>query len=1427
VRLTRRDRALPLALAALSMLLALVQRPGLASSDTKIDLHTGPGRFLADVASVWTPTGGLGGVESAQYSGYLWPMGPFFAALHAIGVPDWLADRVWLGLLLAAGSWGVVRLADELIGRPRGVAHVAAALIYLLNPYVVVFSNRTTVTLLAYAALPWLVAIAYRGLRAPRGWRLPAACALILTSIGAGVNAAVVAFVLLGPALLAVFEAFGGRVRWAAVWSFGWRTAIASLVASLWWIAPVLAQGRYGIDFLRFTEPAGAIWATTSLTESLRLMGYWIAYIGVGFDGVVRPYFSDAGLMLFNPAVLVASLAVPGLALWGFAWTRRHRYAPFFLGLVLVGALLMTIGFPEGTPLRRAVTGAYNHLPSVRFLRTTYKAGPLVALGLAGLGGLAAAAVAERLRGRRWQGVAAAAVGAVLLALSAWPLVRGRAVDDQMLWDGIPAAWTGAARELDDALPEDERALVLPGQLYAFYRWGGTVDPILPSLSKRPVAVRNAVPYGDLHGVDLLWTTDALVQQERLVPGQLLPLLRLLGAGMVLSGSDDDHRRSGAADPAAAAGVLAAQGLAEPDASFGRRTRFPAPAGDLGPEPVLPEVRRYRVGDARPAVRVEPDRPAAVVDGSAPALAGLAAFGALRPDAIDYAGDLDAARLRAAAVRGSEVVVSDSNRRRVIVVSRLRQNLGATLGPADPVSEDAAVIDPFPGRGTAGQTVARLHGARSLRAPFSPGYSQFAEHRPFAAFDGAARTFWLADAALEPDRHWLEIEFVKPLDIAYVDVLPREDAGAVPDAIETGGRRIELHRGWNRLRLGLRGATKLRLLVTARDSGSASAGGLSEVRIPGLRVSESLRPPTLAEDALRGTRLERTPLTYLFERATGDRPFRRGSSLGSSPRRLIRDPDRLEALRVRDPGDAERRIDRVFHPPAARAWSADAWVSVSPEARDSELDRFAGGGAVADSSGIRAARADSSGRFQGRPAFRASAAFDGSASRPWIARRESGRRPWLRWSTARPRTIRVLTLLPSRIRVRRPTVVRLKWRGGRTGGLRVRADGRVRLPRPAKARTFRLEILGSAFPPGTTRRESTREAVAIGELRGTGMPNPRPGARHSVEGCGAAFVDVAGRRIPLRVRAPREAFEAGSPMRATACGPPARLPARQVRLRTGGRLFKVDLLRLRSGAPNPVTASPSPGRVVDTGEAHRASHDGVRLELHGPGLLVLGESYSDGWRAYCDGRSLGKPRVVDGYANAWPVRPPCTNVRFAFVPNAPVHWVQLFSALACLVLLAVALRHRRPADDVHARHADPAGADRALGRMHQRGLTPSVRGGGVPVRRALVYGAVAAVVLGFCFSLRAAIPIFVGVALITHLGIRTRPLAFAAGALLTLVVPALYLLFPAEDKGGYNPGYAGEHIAAHWVAVAAYTLLAVALVQVLSRASRASARARR
>ena len=101
-------------------------------------------------------------------------MGPFFALGDALGLPAWLVQRLWLGPLLALAAWGVGAAARRAARPPaRRRARRSPGLLFLLNPYVVVFAARTSVTLLAYAALPWLLLC--RAPRAARAARLAVA----------------------------------------------------------------------------------------------------------------------------------------------------------------------------------------------------------------------------------------------------------------------------------------------------------------------------------------------------------------------------------------------------------------------------------------------------------------------------------------------------------------------------------------------------------------------------------------------------------------------------------------------------------------------------------------------------------------------------------------------------------------------------------------------------------------------------------------------------------------------------------------------------------------------------------------------------------------------------------------------------------------------------------------------------------------------------------------------------------------------------------------------------------------------------------------------------------------------------------------------------------------------------------------------------
>ena len=258
-----------------------------------------------------------------------------------------------------------------------------------------IFTSRGTVTLLAYAALPWLclprtAACATRAAGAGRS-----AFALILSLAGGGVNAGVIAWALVAPAALLVYEAAVLGRAWREVWSFAWRAGLLAAVASAWWAVPVLLQGPYGEEFLSFTEQPGTIWGTSSLSESIRLLGFWVMYVGVGF-GVTEPFLPAGPTYLFNEGVIVGTFLVPLLAFGGLLLTRRWRYAPFLVLLAVGAMLVMFAGFPNGTPFRRFLLFAYERAEPLQFLRTTYKIAPLLALSLACLGGAAAAALVAR-----------------------------------------------------------------------------------------------------------------------------------------------------------------------------------------------------------------------------------------------------------------------------------------------------------------------------------------------------------------------------------------------------------------------------------------------------------------------------------------------------------------------------------------------------------------------------------------------------------------------------------------------------------------------------------------------------------------------------------------------------------------------------------------------------------------------------------------------------------------------------------------------------------------------------------------------------------------------------------------------------------------------------------------------------------------------
>src|SRR5215218_2723769 len=308
-RIRETRQAIPVGLALGAFVVAFAQRPGKVFADSRVELTANPGLFLHRVGSLWSPTTDLGHVQSGQFVGYLFPQGPWFALAHALGLPLWVAERLFLGGLLALAAWGMVLLMDDLLGRERGLAHAVAPLLFIANPYVATFASRATVNLLAYVAMPWLMVAAVRGLRAPGRWLWPVLFAVVMAAAGGGVNAAFLPWVVGAPAAYLAYEVVVLGRPGRDVLAFAWRALACSVVTCAWWVVPVALEARYGTNFLAFLEQPSTIWTTTSMSESLRLLGYWIDYFATGYSGFPQPSVSVAGPYLFSAPVIVATLA--------------------------------------------------------------------------------------------------------------------------------------------------------------------------------------------------------------------------------------------------------------------------------------------------------------------------------------------------------------------------------------------------------------------------------------------------------------------------------------------------------------------------------------------------------------------------------------------------------------------------------------------------------------------------------------------------------------------------------------------------------------------------------------------------------------------------------------------------------------------------------------------------------------------------------------------------------------------------------------------------------------------------------------------------------------------------------------------------------------------------------------------------------------
>jgi arabinofuranan 3-O-arabinosyltransferase len=1299
------------AFAGLSYLPLLATSRGQVVADTKSYLYLDPDRLLARAWSMWDPHVGMGTVTH-QNIGFLWPMGPYYWLMEHLGLPDWVAQRLWLGSIMFLAGLGV-RFLLRTFGW-RGPAVGAAMGAYALTPYLLTIAPRISAILLSYTALPWMIALTVRALRTG-SWRHPAAFALVVATVGTS-NATAILLAGVGPLLWVVWAAVVREQPVSRIAAAVGRIAGLTLATNAWWVAGLSVQATNGVDVLRYTESVKVTAAASSAQEVLRGLGYWFFY----GDDALGPWIGPSRPYQSSPWLLLATFAVPVLALAGGA-LGRWRERSFFVLLALVGVALAVGVHPydEPSPFGAALK-AFLHSDVGMAMRSMPRAVPLVVLALAVMLGAGVQRLGQRLPRAA---LPAGAAVLVLVVLSLPPLWQRTLVPENLRRpEAVPAYWVEAGRHLD-ATDDGTRVLELPGSDFSSYRWGTTVDPVTPGLSDRPMVARELVPMGSAAAWNLLKAFDGRLQAHIAEPSAIAPLARTMRAGQVLVRSDLAYEHYDTPRPRDLWHfLLGAPGLG-PSTEFGE----PVPNVARPPAPMLDELELSLDPDLRdpfpvtvlpvagtlPIVAAKPTSAPVVVAGDGDGLVDSAAAGIIDgTELLRYSASLTAAELDDALADGAVLVITDSNRRRAERWGTIRFTSGYTepagLRPLV-VDRSDARLPVFPDASDDARTVAVHRGGLTANASSYGGRNEYLpEDRPANAVDGDPTTAWRTsrDDPVVGERLLLTaaqpvttstITFLAPpapINRWITRVALRFDGGR-PIVVELDERSRTAPGQTVDLDIGVRRFSSVDIEVLADTAGrqgrygGLTSTGFAEVRIGDLRLDEAVRPPM---DLLRraGTASTAHPLAVVLTRL----------------RSAATDIERL---------DEEPTLVRLVDLPAARGFTLTGAARLSPRAGDALLDSLLAGPDRAD------VTATSSSRLAG-VAARASAALDGDRATAWVAAYGDQAGQWIDVSAGARSTVdRLDVVLLADGRHSVPTRVAVEADGRRVASLAVPpvADGStpgattaVTLPLPEPITAAHLRLVVEEVRPIETADWSTRKIrtmpVGIAELGIPGLARPAPTGVLAA-GCRTDLLTIDGTPVGVEVSGTVEDAIAGAPLAMRACdAAPVDLAtgAHEIRSAAGATTgFDLDRLVLRSaagGAPSPdptVTllaeaGGPSPDAAPST-TVLRQDADSLSVRVDGarpgePFWLAFGQGWNTGWKATVDGTDLGVTTLVDGFANGWRITPGDTSftVDLRFTPQRRVDialWASLIAALACL---ALALRRPRTPE-----LAAPAGED--------------------------------------------------------------------------------------------------------------------------------------
>ncbi|PPS72880.1 MULTISPECIES: DUF3367 domain-containing protein [Streptomyces] len=1229
---------------AVVFVLFLAVQPGRQTFDTKLGVTVDPGQFLADLGQLWHDRAGFGGIQD-QYVGYLWPMLPFYWLCDLVRLPVWLAERLWLSLIVSVAFWGALRLAERLrVG--SGASRLLGAVAYALWPVFTTVIGSTSAAALPGAFLPWVLLPLTNERYAARVAALRSA---LLVPFMGGVNASATLASLLPVGLYLLSRPPGPRQRKLIAW---WAPVV--LVVTAWWWVPLLLLGVYGENFLPYIETARTTTDTMSATEALRGAGNWVAYLHLGEAWLPAGWAVASSVIVILCSALAAGLGLAGLA-------RRDMPERRWLVLtVLVAALVLLAGYGGafGAPFHGVVQGWLDGWLSP--FRNIYKfqtgVALALALGLAHLVGVAAEPRgARQVRGRRFAPLVAAVL---ILPGLLWPYLNGSILNPGS-FQKLPTYWQATADWLEKYSP-DSRALVVPATAHGLYTWGSPVDQPLDVLAESRWAQRDYVPFGTPGNRRAMDAVEQALLSGAEVPG-LADYVSRAGLYYVVVRNDLDPDQIGYVPTATVKRTLEQSGYERVTGlgpvMTGGRIAQDAPLQVEGLYPRQRAVEIYRpTGEdvVRPGqAGLAPVADTAVVSGGPEALLPLAER--LRGRATVLTGDnhpglgTPAVQVLGDGLRRADTRFGLVNAGTSYTYTRDERNAPDAL--QDPGDKPRQIL---PTEGTGHQTVAELRGARSVSASsYGNWLFHLPQYDPVNAFDGNPRTAWAEGAPDTPDGQWLRIGFTGRYDMPAsfkVTPLPQESVRAAATRVrvetEKGERTSFLQPNGTTQRVKAPEGTTRWMKLTIVDSVERRAGltgaGFSEIDLPDVQVTRLLRLPADAQDATSAATV------VSLHRAS--------------------DPTGLS------PAGTEAGLHRRFTTPAAGTYEVKASAVPVPGA---ELDELLYEVAPEQQARI-VATADSTASLGAGLAARN--LTDGDLTTAWIA----GDRPTihLRWEGKQP--VGELVLAPAGGLSARASEVHIS---SPDGAAIAGADknGWVRFP---PITTDRLDITITETAPLTLHNpvadEDLRLPVGLTEAYVPSLDQyrtPQPdGTRKFSLPCGKGPVVAldgelyrTGAKGTVRDLVERRGVEV------TLCqegrdDTGVRLDAGEHRLEGGdaGPLALTDVTLTRGTVPEAAAAGRDL-RIRDWLGDRRT----VTVGSGAASYLTTYENFNDGWRATLNGKEL-TPVRLDGWQQGWRVPAGAGGeVTLSYEPATTYDAALIGSGVGIAVLLGLALWRRR------------------------------------------------------------------------------------------------------------------------------------------------------